>query len=728
MTMSRESFFKIETVDELKVAMQDGESIHQCDREGYNLYYYAPIEMYPFLKENNVEVNVTNGWGDTYLEKINDTEKLRFLIKNGLDKTKYRSSPYGNADFYKTRFLLEENVPYKIEDFSESFIIQQYLFEINILSEKPPEVTGVNLIRMSNMDFFIFSKNYKESLIKIIKESNLIKNLSYNKLISLRDNGYDLSEFEYSLDKLHELKDCSLDEIKELHKAGFNFKIKDKKIEGLLKFKNEKVIDYLLAINDIKDNFFDKDAAHEILSYAKEYILLKQKRQQENVEKYGAVVNFQTIEDYKYEYTVNLDYLSNKKTIMNNFDLPFKDEVLLSYLMKYNKNFLSILIAEKVKTKEDYKILLENKYITNSFKKEALLNLSSDKFSQVVRSNIFTDIDLELSIEDVFKLIDKKYKIDWLAKDKDKTSLLEKIMNKMSRSSVYKEEDCWPKNNKEYEMILEKIMPDIIKNNNSHDINKFASKLCYLQDIVYLSDNFNIHMHSANILDMIDSKKIRRVSKLMMSVRKDCDEKIEELKMKEYLLKINNEGYKINFKYQDFQLESNDKNVFNFNIDIYIEDALELINKKVKINWLTKGERDEFFIDEIINRGSSNPVRRIDRNFGSYYSNNLLTKAIEQLKENNPEDVQFYLMSVKYIDDVLEIFENCNIYPFYDSVDELYSKNKRLPPSRTFTTALDTPIEKRDSFIKLKSLIEKRVLEKKIDKSVVESVTKKKRI
>lgn len=683
MTMSRESFFKIETVDELKVAMQDGESIHQCDREGYNLYYYAPIEMYPFLKENNVEVNVTNGWGDTYLEKINDTEKLRFLIKNGLDKTKYRSSPYGNADFYKTRFLLEENVPYKIEDFSESFIIQQYLFEINILSEKPPEVTGVNLIRMSNMDFFIFSKNYKESLIKIIKESNIIKNLSYNKLISLRDNGYDLSEFEYSLDKLHELKDCSLDEIKELHKAGFNFKIKDKKIEGLLKFKNEKVIDYLLAINDIKDNFFDKDAAQKILSYAKEYILLKQKRQKENVEKYGAVVNFQTIEDYKYEYTVNLDYLSNKKTIMNNFDLPFKDEVLLSYLMKYNKNFLSILIAEKVKTKEDYKILLENKYITNSFKKEALLNLSSDKFSQVVRSNIFTDIDLELSIEDVFKLIDKKYKIDWLAKDKDKTSLLEKIMNKMSRSSVYKEEDCWPKNNKEYEMILEKIMPDIIKNNNSHDINKFASKLCYLQDIVYLSDNFNIHMHSANILDMIDSKKIRRVSKLMMSVRKDCDEKIEELKMKEYLLKI---------------------------------------------NWLAKGERDKFFIDEIINRGSSNPVRRIDRNFGSYYSNNLLTKAIEQLKENNPEDVQFYLMSVKYIDDVLEIFENCNIYPFYDSVDELYSKNKRLPPSRTFTTALDTPIEKRDSFIKLKILIEKRVLEKKIDKSVVESVTKKKRI
>lgn len=59
------------------------------------------------------------------------------------------------------------------------------------------------------------------------------------------------------------------------------------------------------------------------------------------------------------------------------------------------------------------------------------------------------------------------------------------------------------------------------------------------------------------------------------------------------------------------------------------------------------------------------------------------------------------------------IFEKCNIYPFYDSVDELYSKSKRLSPSIRFVPALDIPIEKRDSFIKLKSLIEKRSLEKK---------------
>lgn len=727
MTMSRKSFFKIKTMEELKDAMQNGESIHRCDREGFNLYYYAPIEMYPFLKENNVEINVSNQWGNTYLEKINDIEKLKFLIKNGLDKTKYRLSPYEKADFYKTQFLLEENVSYKIEDFSNSFIIQQYLFEKKILSEKPTEVTGVNLISMSNIDFFIFSKNYKKSLIKIIREGNFIENLSYNKLIGLRDNGYNLSEFDYLLDKLNELKDCSLDEIKELHEAGFNFKIKDKKIEGLLKFKNEKVIDYLLAINNIKDNFFDKDVAQKILNYAKEYILLKQKRQKENVEKYDPVINLATIEDYKYEYTINLDYLSNKKTIMNNFDLPFKDEVLLSYLMKYNKIFMSALIAEKVKTKEDYKMLLENKYITNSFKKEALLNLSSDKFSKVVRNTIFTDIDLGLSIDDVFKLIDKKYKIDWLGKDKDKTSLIEKIMNKMSRWT----KDGWIQDDKKYKMILEKIMPDILNYNNSEDINQCISNLSYLEDIIFLADNFNVYIHSHNIKGMIDSKKIKGIDELLMPLVEDSSEKIEELKMKEYLLKINNEGYKRNFKYKDFQLEANEENLFNFNIDIYIEDALELINKKIKMNWLAKSESEQFFIDEIINRGSIDPVKRMNMSFetlGIRDIHDLLTKVIEQLKESKPEEVQAYLMSIEYIDDVLQIFEKCNIYPFYDSVDELYSKNKRLAPSRKFTSALDKPIEKRDSFIKLKSLIEKRVLDEKIEKSIVESVTKKKRI
>lgn len=724
MTISRKSFFKIETVEELKEAMQNGESIHQCDRDGYNLYYYAPIEMYPFLKENNLEINVSDQWGYTYLEKISDVEKLKFLIDNGLDKTKYNVSPYIHADFYKTQFLLEEKIPYKTDDFNKSFVVQQYLFEKNILSEKPPQVTGVNLIEMSNIDFYVFSKNYKELCIKIIEDDKLIQDLSYDKLIGLKNNGHNLSDFKYSLDKLYKLKDCSLDEIKKLHEAGFNFKMNNKEIEVLLKFKNEKVIDYLLSINNIKDNFFDKEVTHKILNYAKEYIIQKEKRKKESIERYGSVINYETVGDYKYEYTINLDYLSNKKTIMKNFDLPLKDEILLGYLMKYNESFLSALIAEKVKTKEDYKILLENKYITNSFKKEALLNLSSNKFSEVVKNTIFTDIDLGLSIEDVLKLIDKKYKIDWLAKDKDETSLIEKIMNKMSRWSEY----GWSHDNKKYEMILEKTMPDILKGNNSEDINQFVSNLCYLEDIIFLADNFNIHIHSTNIKGIINSKKIRRIEEFLIPLDEDSGEKIEELKMKEYLLKINKKGYKRNFKYQDFQFEANEGNLFNFNIDIYVEDALELINKKIKINWLNKNKNGDYFIDEIIKRGSSNPLKIIDKDVGNYDKCNLLTKVIEQLKENKPEEVQAYLMSIKYIEDVLMIFEKCNIYPFYDSVDELYSKNKRLPPSRRFVPALDIPIEKRDSFIKLKSLIEKRVLEKKIDKSVIESVTKKKRI
>lgn len=266
---------------------------------------------------------------------------------------------------------------------------------------------------------------------------------------------------------------------------------------------------------------------------------------------------------------------------MKNFDLPLKDEVLLSYLMKYNKIFLSALIAEKVKTKEDYKILLENKYITNFFKKEALLNLSSNKFSEVVSNTIFTDIDLKLTIEDVFKLIDKKYKINWLAKDKKGLSLIEKIMNTMCRSSAYKREDDWPQDNKEYEMMLEKIMPDILKDSHPDNVKQFASNLFYLQDIIILSDNFNINSNS--LKNTIGSKKIRKIQKSFSPIGKDSDEKIEELKMKEYLLRINNESYKADFKYKDFELEACEENLFNFNIDIYIEDALEIIDKKIKI-------------------------------------------------------------------------------------------------------------------------------------------------
>lgn len=51
MTLNNKSFLEIKIIEELKIAMQNGNSIHQCDRNGFNLYYYAPIEMYPFLKK-----------------------------------------------------------------------------------------------------------------------------------------------------------------------------------------------------------------------------------------------------------------------------------------------------------------------------------------------------------------------------------------------------------------------------------------------------------------------------------------------------------------------------------------------------------------------------------------------------------------------------------------------------------------------------------------------------
>lgn len=119
--------------------------------------------------------------------------------------------------------------------------------------------------------------------------------------------------------------------------------------------------------------------------------------------------------------------------------------------------------------------------------------------------------------------------------------------------------------------------------------------------------------------------------------------------MKEYLLRINNEIYKADFKYKDFELEACEGNLFNFNIDIYIEDALEIIDKKIKINWLNKNEKGDYFIDEIIKRGSSNPLKIINKDVGNYDKCNLLTKVIEQLKENKPEEVQAYLMSIKNI-------------------------------------------------------------------------------
>lgn len=81
---------------------------------------------------------------------------------------------------------------------------------------------------------------------------------------------------------------------------------------------------------------------------------------------------------------------------------------------------------------------------------------------------------MKLTIEDVFKLINKKYKINWLAKDKKGVSLIEKIMNTMCRKPAHKREDDWPQDNKEYEMILEKIMPDILKDSHPDDVKQLA--------------------------------------------------------------------------------------------------------------------------------------------------------------------------------------------------------------------------------------------------------------
>lgn len=483
--------FKVKNKKELKKFLSKGEDIHILDDSGYNLYFHLPLELYPFLLKKTVDINVKSVFNVSYLFSLSDTDKLKFLLDNGLDK-KYRlkngKSPYKNADLKLTTFFLKENIPFKEDDFSDSPVVQKYLMDNNILSKKEIEVTGVNLLNMSNDDFHIFSKINRKMIVNIIKSDGFIQKMSLDKINSLVNHGYSLKAIKNKIKKDISIKSLNLDKIKALEILGIDFIFNKENLIEIFNYTDKNVVNYFIKNLENADELLNKDFLNK--EFMGEFLVNDLNNPAVNVKRLRGK---------------NLDFFIENTEWLSKFDFPFENKKILDYLRHYKMEFLNALVKEKIVTIEDIEKVLKNESIPEYVKNNLIENLNSDDFIFLLSRMDEFELLTPLTMKCIFEISKNKYDINWLIKKEGKY-LLCKIMEK----SQY----IHTKNKNEYIKdlnisILENIMPIIIKKYPLKKVISCVRKFYFLEDIIYASKRFDLDLGFKKI-EELNQKNIRQ--------------------------------------------------------------------------------------------------------------------------------------------------------------------------------------------------------------------------
>lgn len=480
------STFSIKTKKELEDFIKSGGNIHEADKSGYNFYFHAPIELYPLLLEQGLDVNSQGVFGSNYLFVIKDQDKLRFLINNGLDK-KYRlkngKSPYKNADLEFTLFFMENKIPYETDDFSNSIVVQEYLMDKGIVSKKDIEITGEKLKELSNYDFKLFAEQKRDLLLSIIMNENMLRELSLKELNILEAEGVNIYEIATEEQIVEDFYHYDLDRIKLIEKMGYIYATIQNDKEDFLNFENIDVMEYIVKKNNIKPEDLTFDTINQLISAKK-----KTKKQM-----------FRTHENFH-----NFTFFLKNKEWLKRLPFPFEE---INYFETHHEDFFNAILKEKIITLEDIIKLQESPGLSIKSKIETIIDLNKEQY-EFVSKNIkdFNNFDLfeYANYEQVLKIVNNEFDINWLEENK-KTGdfLLTKILSVNDVAEIKINRRNYKTND-----FIKLMWSEILKNNSMDDVAKFVSSLNFLEDILFIMDEFKVYPSQIDMKKMLD-KRVR---------------------------------------------------------------------------------------------------------------------------------------------------------------------------------------------------------------------------
>lgn len=474
------SIFNIKTKKELEDFIRSGGNIHEKDNSGYNFYFHAPIELYPFLLEQDLDVNSQGLFGSNYLFVIKDQDKLRFLINNGLNKNyrlKNGKSPYKNADLEFTLFFMENKIPYETNDFSNSIVVQEYLMDKGIVSRKDIEITGEKLRELSNYDFKFFTKQKRGLLLSIIMNENMLRELSLKELNILEAEGVNIYEIATEEQIVEDFYRYDLDRIKLIEKMGYIYATIQNDKEDFLNFENIDVMEYIVKKNNIKPENLTSDTINQL-------ILAKKK------------INNQVFR--------NFTFFSKNEEWLKKFPFPFEE---INYFETHHKDFFNAILKERITTLEDTIKLIESPGLSNKLRIETVINLNKEQYEFILKNSKHVN-NFELlknaSYIQVLKIIENDFDVNWLEKNK-KTGdfLLTKILSVNDVAEIKINRRNYKTND-----FIKAMWPEILKNNSIDEIIDFIPSLTFLEDILFIIDEFKVYPSQIDMKKMAD-KSVR---------------------------------------------------------------------------------------------------------------------------------------------------------------------------------------------------------------------------
>lgn len=481
------SIFSIKTKKELEDFIKSGGNIHENDKSGYNFYLHAPIELYPCLLEEGLDVNSQGLFGNNYLFVIKDKDKLRFLINNGLNKNhrlKNGRSPYKNADLEFTLFFMENKIPYETDDFSNSIVVQEYLMDKGVISKKDIEITGKKLKELSNYDFKLFTKRKRDLLKSIIMMENMLKELSLTELNILKDEDLSIYEIASEEEIIKEFYNCDLERIKVIEEMGYIYSEIENNKEGFLNFENIDVMEYIVNKNNIRPEDLTSDTINELISAEKK------------------------IRNQPFS---NFAFFSKNEEWLEKFAFPFEQ---INYFETHQKDFFNAILKKRIVTLEDTIKLLESPGLSNKLRINTFINLNKGQYEFVLKnSKDLNNFDLLkwADYEQVLKVVDNDFDVNWLEKNqKTGDFLLTQILSVNDFAKINIDRRNYKTNN-----FIKAMWPEILKNNSMDEVVEFVSSLNFLEDILFIIDEFKVYPSQSEIKKMLDksirNEKMRRI-------------------------------------------------------------------------------------------------------------------------------------------------------------------------------------------------------------------------